>query len=380
MSVPFVMENVGHLVPYILFIFLFLAFALYGDITRSKAGDWLILCLLILFAGVRGTLTPDLERYRELFEEIGAGNGIEIEPSFTFLSHALHWIGLDYHALFFVYTVITILFTYFAIRNFTDQSKFALLLYAFIPACMLNLFVEMRETSAIAVTFFALSLSRKGKELKFVRVKMVILAIGSCLLHFSALMFWIILFLGKAFFSKKHSRPLYLCTLIASFLIPTSALITAINVVAYPILPGKYQAYINTFLLLETNLAQSGQVLKSFIYSMLALVFAFWATKRASIDTDQLSVNLFFVGVVLLNITRSFADISRVSYFFLIFQLILWPRLLSTIRSHTQSMLAAYAVVLFYFAQFGWGVFFYSTEVGSYVYLNYRNPLFSLGP
>ncbi len=375
MNSQLLLENAQHLVPYAILLFLFFALSMEGEFLRDRIVDWGIIGLLLVFVGLREAITPDLVRYRDLYESIGSGGTVEIEPTFAALSHLLQFFGLDYHALFFCYTAITVFCVYFAVRNFTGSTKISLLFYVLIPSCLLNLFVEMREMAAVAIVFLALSLL--NIQTRHRKLKIASLACLSCMFHFSAVIFWIVFAVGWKFIRKKHSFVTQIVIITTSILIPTSLLVSAINLIAYPILPGRYQTYIKTFLLVEENLAEAGQLLKSIIYSSMAIVFALWNSHRDEKDSSQVPVNLFVLGVALLNVTRSFAEISRVSYFFLILQIVIFPMIFLRMKNRSQSLLAAYSVFLFYLAQFAWGLFYYSEEVSDYVFLHYRNVLFS---
>jgi hypothetical protein len=68
----------------------------------------------------------------------------------------------------------------------------------------------------------------------------------------------------------------------------------------------------------------------------------------------------------------------RLSYFFLIYQIVIFPALLETIKERTRRMFAAYAVALFYFAGFAWGLAFYSEETANYPFMHFQNAISSL--
>ena len=166
MSPQFLIANAEQLLPYAILLVAFLLLVFQSELARNRLFDAPVLGLLILFAGFRDAMTPDLERYREMYEGIGSGGSFPLEPVFVFLSKLLNWIGFDYHALFFVFTFLTLLFIYLGIRNYTSHVYLSLLLYTLIPACFLNLFVEMREAGAVAVAFYATSVWNR-KDIRF---------------------------------------------------------------------------------------------------------------------------------------------------------------------------------------------------------------------
>ena len=376
MSPQFLIANAEQLLPYGFLLLAFLLLAFQSELARNRFFDAPVLFLLVLFAGFRDTMTPDMERYRQMYESIGTGESIALEPGFVFLSKLLNALGLDYHAFFFAFTFITLLFVYLGIRNYTCHVKLSLLLYVLIPACFLNLFVEMREASAVAVAFYATSLLNR-KDIRF-RIPIVFtLALLSLAFHFSAILYWPIFLLSYKFIKKPHSVALYLVLLIGTLMIPTSLFIGAISVVAFPFVPAKYQNYITLFMDIQAR-AESGQLLKTLIYVVIAVSLVLWRPPMKNRDEDHLPLNLFVIGVVILNLTRSLAVASRLSYFFLLYQIIVFPSLLETVKNRISRLVAAYGVVLFYFAQFAYGLAYYSEEASNYPFLHFQNAFFSL--
>jgi len=333
--------------------------------------------LLVIFAGLGENMTPDMDRYRSMYEAVGSGYLIPIEPSFNFFSKVLNGLALNYHSLFFVYSFITLAFVCIGIKNYTDHFKLSLLLYVLIPSCFLNLFVEIREICAVAIVFYATSLIVK-RNIKQRFIKVLFFLILSILFHYSAIIYWVLFVLLYKFLKRRNSIWIHLAILSVSLLIPTSVLIASIHAVAYPFLPGKYQGYFNIFMEMESQLAESGQVLKSVVYTLMACFFSLWGARLEKQDNAHIFVNLFVVGVVILNLTRSFADISRLAYFFLIFQIVIFPLIVQKQKHKIKALSVAYLIVVFYFTQFIWGLFFYSEEAGSYVFLHYQNVLLSM--
>lgn len=369
--------NAGHLFPYALLLLVYLFLAFQSEVLSNRMFAVPALGFLLLFAGLRGAMTPDLERYRLLYESIGASNHVLIEPSFVLISKILNSLGLDYHALFFVYTLITLVFIYCGIRNYTEQIKLSLLLYVLLPACFLNMFVEMREVSAVAIAFYATSVLKQPPS-RSRTIRFIAFAALSVCFHYSAAVYWIIFLLSRRFLARPYPSAVYFFFLVCSLLVPTSVLIALLHATIYPFMPARYQTYMNMFVNIETSLAESGQLLKSLIYTFMAVCFVLFRASREDKDADHVALNLFVMGVVILNLTRAFADVTRLAYFFLVYQIVIIPAILARVKDRIGKLLATYSVVVFYLAQFLWGLFYYSEEVGSYVFLHYRNALISV--
>lgn len=358
----------------------YLLLSIQSELLRNKVFALPCIGVLLLFAGFREAITPDLEEYKRLYESINSFDAGLIEPSFLYISKSLTAIGLDYHALYFVYSFLTLVFTYLGIRNYTKGVKLALLLYILIPSCFLNMFVEMREVCAIAIVFYATSILYSGQQ-RFRGAKCAALAVLSVLFHYSALIYWIILVVFSKPLRRVHSARLYLAAILSSFLIPTSVLIGIIRIAIFPIAPSKYRGFLEMFMRQEEGIS-AGQILKDAIYVAVAIAFVFWRSGSNTEDKDSdktsdiVSLNLFVIGVAMLNLSRTTAEISRLAYYFLIQQIVLFPSIVEKINGHAKRLLAAYCLFLFYLAQFVWGLFYYSPTAG-YMFLNYRNVLLS---
>jgi hypothetical protein len=326
-----------------------------------------------LFAGCREVMTPDMENYKQLYEAFSVVNAAFIEPSFLFICRLLNAMGFDYHALFFVYTFITVLFVYLAIINYTNHVKLSLLLYILIPNCFLNMFVEMSQVCAIAIALYATSILR-AKDKRYSLVRVVVFAALSISFHYSAVVYWLIFLVAYKAIGRRYPTKIYLAVVFSGLLIPTSVIIWVLRILAYPIVPEKYQAFLDIFARQGSLSANPGELLKYFIYVLLAIVFVYWRSSVLDPEADPVSLNLFVIGVLLLNLSRSTPEISRLAYYFLIQQIILCPRLVEQVTGQIKRLLANYCLVVFYLAQFVWGLFYYSPAEG-YIFLHYRNAM-----
>jgi hypothetical protein len=253
-------------------------------------------------------MTPDSEEYRRLYESISSFDVGFIEPSFLYISKSLLAIGMDYHALFFVYSFLTLAFTYLGIKNYTEDIKLSLLLYILIPSCFLNMFVEMREVCAIAIVFYATSLLYCGQR-RFRVAKCAAFAVLSVSFHYSALIYWIVVVVFSKPIRRVHSTRLYLTAILSSFLIPTSVLVGIIRIALFPITPVKYRRFLELFMQQDEGL-NAGQILKAAIYVSVAICFVLWKSKRVAEDRSDkmsytVSMNLFVIGIAILNLSRA---------------------------------------------------------------------------
>ena len=370
-------NDLAQVLPYLLLLASYLALSFHAELTNKRVFALASLTLLVLFAGLREPFTPDMERYRGMFESPGLLSPLIIEPSFILISKGLKALGFDYHALYLTYTVITLGFVYAAINKLTEHVRLALLIYVSIPACFLNLFVEMRQVSAVAIAFYATSILLTS-DTRHRLLKVLAWAILSVLFHYSALLYWLVLLCSYKFAQTSYPPVLHVAAICASLLIPTSALMAGFSFLMSPFLPAKMQAYVNMFAQSRSSLAEAGQLLKSAVYVVMGIFFVLRLRRHEHGLRFRILVNFFVVGVIILNLTRDFAEVSRVAYFFLIYQIILFPEILDEVRQRVWSLLAGYLIVLFYLAQFLWGLFYFSEETNSYMFLHYQNAFYWL--
>jgi len=370
-------SNFVHLLPWALLLAAFLLLSFHAELTSRRIFVLASLALLVVFAGLRQPFTPDMLRYRYMYEDPDLLSAGYIEPSFILISKALNALGLGYHSLFVAYTAIALGFVYAGIGNLTRHLRLAVFLYIAIPACFLNLFVEMRQVSAIAIAFYATSILL-SPQTRHRLLKVCAWALVSIGFHYSALLYWVILLCAYKLARRSYPRLLYIAALVVSIAIPTSAVISGFMFLMSPLMPAKLHQILNAFLQSTSGLAEAGQLLKSAVYIAIGLLFVFRLRRHEHEPNFRFLVNLFVLGVIILDLARGFAVASRLAYFFLIFQIVIFPELIDEFRERAQSLLAGYTLVLFYLAQFMWGLFYFSDEWQSYVFLHYQNALFSL--
>ena len=373
-----VIDNLAHLAPYGILLAAYLFLCLQSEIQKNRflfAAS--AIGILLFFAGCREAMSPDMVRYKEMYETFRDLGMAGMEPSFLFLSGLLNGIGLDYHALFFVYSFLTLLFIYLGIANYTSHVKLSLLFYVLIPNCFLNMFVEMREVCTVAIVFYATSILR-SRQARFRILRTVAFAILSIFFHYSAILYWVLFLLLYKLMKRTYPARVYFAMIATSLLVPVSLLTKLAQLAIYPFAPAKYRSYIDMFI--NQNIESTpGQILKVLIYVLLALVFILWKSKArhqegtSTRESDPVPLNLFVIGVLIIAIARSVPEISRVAYFFLIQQIVIFPLLLDQVNGRVRKLLTAYCIFLFYLGQFTWGLFYFSPEAGAYVFLHYRN-------
>jgi hypothetical protein len=366
--------NVLQLLPYLIFLILYVILCLTSELIRRNFFYLSAVGLALLFAGFRNTISPDMERYRYFYEHYQNDDYQKlIEPSFVFISTVLNKLGFNYHAVFFLYTLITLCFVFAAIRNLTGHVKTSMLLYILIPHLFLNLFIEMRQECAVAAVFYAMSLL-KVENIRLKRTKIFVLVLISIAFHYSATGYWIIYFLFAWWIKREHSLKFYGASIIVSILMPSWAILSIAYFALYPILPPEYQLHVDELRGLSTGSGEHS-LASLVIYNSLALAFVVAARLKSIPRFFTDLVNIFFIGVIFLNLTRAYGDMARFADYFIIYEVILLPVLLFRAGKPYMRPAVIYCVMLFYFVHFINGLYYLNEETGTYIFLHYSNAL-----
>jgi len=387
------MESVIGILPYFIMVFSYSILSLTSYLSKSRVFFYLAILIIILFVGFKDIMSPDFERYAYTYENIENFGFDAFEPFFVIMSYFLKSLGFDYYALFFIFAFLTILFILLGIREFSKHYAMAMLLYLLVPGFFLNMFIEMRQTLAIAMVFYAVGLILNKKKLGF------LFAFLSIITHYSAIFFWLIFIIFKNFLSKEHSSWFYVISLVVSFVL---VVIFRLDIVIFnflfiifnglgSFLPflQKYLIYLDFLLSGEVSQVQA-QLIKNIFY-ILNTLFLLYILKctikeikennnniRLMVDLkiNNYLINFLTVGVIILNISFHIAEVSRLAYYFLIFQIVLIPNVILKIPNLYLRYLSFIIILFIYISMFIKGLFYFSDEAQSYIFLHYKNILF----
>lgn len=379
------MELITGILPYFFILFSYIVLSLTSYVSKSRVFFYLALIIIILFVGFKDIMSPDFERYAKAFENIENIGFEKLEPLFFLFSKILKISGFNYYALFFLYSFLTILFILLGIKKMTNYQAISFLFFLLVPGFFLNMFVEMRQILAVAITFYSVAffLDKRKTWLLF--------AILSAMAHYSAIFFWLIFGFIYKFLPKIYSLKTYAVLLILSFVFTGifkfdiqifKTILPLLNIIPFF---QKYIYYVNYRL--EGGIKQvEFQFFKNIFYivNLLFLIYIFKLSNRKTNDIkDVMSkkiilLNSLFIGVLILNITFYIAPISRIAYYFLIFQIVIIPNIIFDLKMKEVKVLILCFYFFVYVLMFIKGLFFYSEEAQDYIFLNYKNILFNI--
>ncbi len=326
--------------------------------SRSKNQRFIILIFslaLILLLGFRtvGMEKNDTEAYYEWFGYDNDLLFLQFEPLYAYLNIFVYEAGLPYELIQLVMASITIGFIVLAFKKEQTNVMFSLSLY-YLLCYYFRSYNIMRQMAAISIVLYAFSCLRHKQIVKY-----ILLTIFASLIHTTSLLTFV------AFFFRKEKKSLNTIFVISTLII--TFILGAIN--AFQPILSSLGSFLPRYLDFEPTRTET------FSLSKLAMnifyIFLYFNT-----NTKNIYVKLYFVGICLINIITFHVDMMRISYFFLIAEVIVLSETLKyrrqTVTGHYMPIVTlAYSIFIFSYLVL-WGDMSGVLEYEPTTYLHYK--------
>lgn len=339
--------------------YLSIVFFLFTDylFRNIKLFLFLVIGIVIFISGTRYNTGYDFYNYHVFYTH---HLDESLEPLFKLSVQILNLFSEDSQLMFFIYSFATILLTYFAITKMTKYKKTSLFIFLLIPGLYLNTFSIIRQ--GIAEVFFLLAVYYfvyENKNLKFWFFSLI--AIG---FHYSAALPVLLIYFFRKILSIKYSIPIYL------ILLSFSIFLYKINIA--PILialsPGKFGVYV--------EFIQNTSLIKILVYNLFIVVLIIFKKQYIKAKSDLILLNFLFVGVLILNVFADFIPVTRLSYYFFIFQIILVPKFIYSFKDNNLKVIVLFLSLLYYILIFLNALYVDSLSSSEYTMTPYQNYFF----
>lgn len=319
---------------YILFVAAIIALLIFNSFIKMNIQVFQIfaLILLVFFVGFRFETGYDWAMYRNFYEYNTFHDGIEF--GYVFFINLLRYFFDDYQSLFFFTALATYIFIYLGIKKYTNHSSIALVLFLLIPGFFLNTLTIIRQELAIAIAFYAFSFLIDRKFLNYFLLMLLAFSI-----HYSvAIVFFTHLVVWQ--YASKVKYSFYYFSILFSLIF----LKIDIEDLVYFFAKGaRYEFY---------QSGESVSFLKILILNSLALVYVYFSPKIIHKSKYNIYiVALVVMNVVYLNVFSSVIALSRIAYYFKIFEIVLVAQLLFIFDKKIR-VLVLLLLVIFYSIQF----------------------------
>jgi hypothetical protein len=175
----------------------------------KKIASWSYIIVLSFVAALRGN-TYDTIIYRELYDAIGTDISPAeswgfyfIEPVFSYLIYCIKYFFNFSVELFFFSLTLTSLYFFIKCSDYFCSDKYrnwSLSLFA-VSYFPLLFFIQIRQGLALTMGMYAAILIFEKRSIS---LKIVLLMVLSSLIHYTVLIFWIIVFF--VLFANKHLK------------------------------------------------------------------------------------------------------------------------------------------------------------------------------
>lgn len=340
------------MIAYIIFIFVILILLSIDFIWNTEGYGVLMLIavsLVVLFTILRFETGYDYLNYVGFLNlDIGELIDRKLELGFVVVVSLLKFFNIDYFWLFFLCGVSIVLFLFRGIKLYTENIRIAFLIFLLIPGLFLNSFSIMRQSLAIVFLFNAYYyLWYKCYRYWWC---FFILAL---LFHYSVL--FTLPFVWLAIRLEKKANVILLIG------IPLSLFLAQINIlnIALGLILGnsKFSVY------LEYGDAGTN-LFKLIVLNISVLPYLFFYKRFNELERSLLILVVF--GLVLLNIFSNIGAITRISYYFKIFEIVLLSNVVSFFKKGWSRIIFCAILFVYFFSMFYSSLYFDYTEVNEY--------------
>jgi len=303
---------------------------------RQKSNFFQIVAviLVIFISGLREYVGPDFDDYVRLYQD--KTHEDEIEFGFEMVMKLLQSFNLNYNFLFLLFSLLTCLFVYFGIKKHTLNVNIAFLIFLLIPGLYLNSFSIVRQSFSIAVSFYAFHYLLSKNYYKY----LLIMAVGFSI-HYSCLIAMVIHLIVFKFPNIFNKRNIFIFLLIS--LVFTQ--IDLFNLLASIFENLKYAKYF-----LGESIKVS--IVKILVLNTMAfLILINYEKIKNRFPNQKYFMMLYFFSVIFTNIFSSFIFLTRVTYYFRIFEIIVVADLIY-LWSKKYRVLLILFFIIYYFGMF----------------------------
>ncbi len=309
------------------------------DYSKKKQGFSIFglfaIIVTISFVVLRDYVGYDYANYVDIFhhsyERLIARN---FEWGFIIVTIITQSFTEEYFWLFFIFGLSTILFICKGILLYTTNFRIAFLIYLLTPGLFINSFSIIRQGIAVALLLNAFFYYYNKNY-----TPAVLYTTFAALFHYSVLIALpFCLFAPKL---SKYAKSLVIFGILISLILSRIKLVPTIIMLFLG--DTKFIAYAN-------YIDQGTSLIKIITLNTVAILYLFFYKNLDNLNRTLLV--LVAIGLMLTNICSDVAAITRIGYYFKIFDCVLIANIIATIRKPHLRLVIIIIVTLYYYALF----------------------------
>lgn len=267
--------------------------------------------ILILLCGSRDiSVGTDTHAYEEIFNyPIESFLGAHLEPGWIFITYVVKMISDDFHLFKFVISLLTLGFFCLGVLKYKKCGYMWPLFVYYSMYAYLNSYNGMRQFLALSIVFFAYTFLLTEQKKRFIVTVLIATTI-----HYSAIYSIVVLFHERLKLSKNQELLLLAVSFLFGCIVSQETL---------SLLAGSYGKS-------ETSMAMRNSNITAIVVTLL-LDYLYFAIKRyfkrftMAGFSEVLFLKIFFIGIILNNLTFKLTYGSRMILYFTIIQCFLFP-------------------------------------------------------
>jgi len=330
------------------FFFFIISFLSIFNILKDNNRDWYyatvpLASILILFAGLRFETGPDYGSYKAIFDITGNEFKPDYgEPLFAILGYVIGLFTKNFNALLFVVACTAVSLKFYFLKRYSKYLFVSLLLY-YVTNYLSQDFGQIRQGLAIAICMIALhNLFLQNRK------KFTFLVLLAAMFHFSAIIFLLALLVERINFTWQKMLVIWVaCLVLSNALSFLSGYIMLLDVAGQGRVIGDKLSYLTS-----EQYGNKIPINLGMFFKMAILIISkrFEVKYPSIIPKIGVFINLYFIGGCIFFLF-SFVEIyaGRLSIYFLIFELVLIPYIISCCKE-TVFKILAFSLVWIYAA------------------------------
>lgn len=295
------------MVFYLLFIFITGLFLLLGYLypEKNKIFQGVTFALIVGVVGFRDFVGADFGDYVIWYNSKIRDQ--DFEMGYLALMNVFRALNFGYTAFFFFIAFFTYFLLFLGIKKFTQNQNLAIFIFLLIPSMFLLSLNTMRQSFAVSICFYAFCLLIHKKYLYYLILMLLAMSI-----HGTVILPFLLFFLVYQFADKIKVNHIVIL-LIGSLSFSQLGLVDYFSSFFKD---SRYIAYFTTMKIPVNPLKLI--ILNGFVIFML---FYFEEMKRKYSNQKYLMV-LFFLSVIITNFFSLYGDLTRIAYYFKIFEIL----------------------------------------------------------
>ncbi len=320
---------------------------------KNSLGILLSVCvitILSLLAGVRdNTVGTDVRVYMESsfrlatmatsFSEYSLS--VQSEFLYTLLNYCVAFVTNNLHIFMFIVEAIIVTLVYMTIYYYRKKIPMWVGLLVFLTLYYNRTFNLIRQSLALAITFFAFRYIDQDKKLKYI-ITIIIATLFHSTAFVAGLIYVVKRILGKEY---KHKVRVYFIIILVCIAIANYGTILSALIYDYGILPVKYAIHIPTG---EISIPISETILKI----MLLLPIVIYSKKLNEYNsTNRFLLFIIILDFILLQTGMLASYVQRISFYFGFYYILLLPQIFKVTKNNKYGnivKLYIVGVLLFY--------------------------------